>query len=81
MPSATASSASWRTELGIAGEQGAARVDEQLGGDLGARVQQPPRHADGVVDRQRVPRAHLLGEPEAQRAGAQLAQPCRTTSP
>ena len=50
-------------------------VDEQRGRDLGARVEQPPRHAHGVVDGQRVPRADLLGEPEAQRPAAQLAQP------
>jgi hypothetical protein len=65
-----------RAEVGIAGEDGAVGgVDEQLGRDLRARVEQPPRHAHGVVDRQRVTRADLLGEPEAQRPGAQLAQP------
>ena len=63
-------------EVGIAGEEGAAGgVDEQRGRDLGARVEQPPRHAHRVVDGQRVPRPDLLGEPEAQRPAAQLAQP------
>ena len=76
MPSVTASSASCSSEVGIAGEEGAAGgVDEQRGRDLGARVEQPPRHAHRVVDGQRVPRPDLLGEPEAQRPAAQLAQP------